>query len=637
MADEKQISYASLLRKSIFAICNQAAPFVSLILQTSLVSHHSTNSTTTIAAFSAVQATIAFATGLFNFLIAVVMNCVGNAVGAKAREEAQSRIQFAQVFTIFIGLCCGGLLLALESVILNNLLHLDEDVEDIASAYYRWRAFTLPAQLILKVATGVLAGLQRLYWFSFLNVGVSLVECSSIALLLQLDNNNSDTLDIVGRTSLIVKGIGAIIGILLIYLATPTEPTNDEELAEPLVSPSTSAEPKKWNPIGFLRDASDMMIRSLALQSSVWSMSIMAARLGTDALAAHHVAMMVWMLTSYVIDGFADLATMIGSVQLGRGDTKSFNELTLKLVKMSVVTGAMVGCFLFAFEDSVIDALLDDITVGAEDALHSIWTLLCVFQLTNSLVFVYDGVMSAAREFRFVRNAILIGVLLLFAPIVGGLWTIYGRSLLVIWIAKAVLNVWRAVTSIYRTHYYKTDEIKIRLFDSDDALAVREIWSAGLLNNIDSYGYPDSLREEETNFVNETLETGDMSAISKNYAPHGYEFYIAVSADDSITGCVALTQGMVARDGDGAGEVTRFTVAALHRGKGVGKLLLAAIVDAARGVGYTCLTITTCSMNTSALKAFESSGFDEVYRGRMDGKPEPEFVPSVRLKKALEE
>ena len=36
-------------------------------------------------------------------------------------------------------------------------------------------------------------------------------------------------------------------------------------------------------------------------------------------LCAHHVSLQIWMLTSYVVDGFADVGTMLGGQFLGGG------------------------------------------------------------------------------------------------------------------------------------------------------------------------------------------------------------------------------------------------------------------------------------------------------------------------------
>ena len=100
---------------------------------------------------------------------------------------------------------------------------------------------------------------------------------------------------------------------------------------------------------------------------------------------------------------------------------------------------------------------------------------LCAWQLCNSLVFVYDGLLSAAKQFEFVRNVFIIGVGFLFAPALGILLAT-GNGLWRIWAAKAVLNTWRCATAIWRIDFFLP-----RQWASSDE-EVRAQLSEGLLN-----------------------------------------------------------------------------------------------------------------------------------------------------------
>ena len=71
----------------------------------------------------------------------------------------------------------------------------------------------------------------------------------------------------------------------------------------------------------FLRDGAAMMGRSLTVAGlSVCAVGRGSARLPQQhgsVLAAHSITMQLWMLTSYIVDGFADVGTMLGSKLLG--------------------------------------------------------------------------------------------------------------------------------------------------------------------------------------------------------------------------------------------------------------------------------------------------------------------------------
>eukprot|EP00937_MAST-01D_sp_MAST-1D-sp2_P001082 g1082.t1 len=159
---------------------------------------------------------------------------------------------------------------------------------------------------------------------------------------------------------------------------------------------------------------------------------------------------------------------------------------------------------------------------------------------------------------------------------------------------------------------------------------------------------------EEEVFVRETLEAGDLVDVEAAYqGSPSLGFWVVLAAvaarggvegseggstppqqpqqPQQVVGCVGLRAG--AREG--VADIGRFTVARTHRGRGAGRMLLAALETQARRAGFGSLTATTVSLNAPALAAFAACGFTEVYRGRQDGKPAPEWVPFVRFEKAL--
>ncbi|GMI02178.1 hypothetical protein TrLO_g10075 [Triparma laevis f. longispina] len=172
----------------------------------------------------------------------------------------------------------------------------------------------------------------------------------------------------------------------------------------------------------------------------------------------------------------------------------------------------------------------------------------------------------------------------------------------------------------------------IRLFNNDtDFSQVRSIWSQNLLSNIETYNYPPSLSTEETEFVKETLESGDMVNIEESYQSNPRtNFWVAIDSDRTVVGCIGLRIGK-----NGTGDIGRFTVVSDFRGRSCGRMLLSSLEAYAELNEFENITATTCALNLAAVGAFNGLGFEEVFRGRSDGKPEPEYVPFVRFNKIL--
>lgn len=69
-----------------------------------------------------------------------------------------------------------------------------------------------------------------------------------------------------------------------------------------------------WSDFGlFLGDGSNMLVRSTLLQATFIAVTICVSRMGPSTLAAHQVIAQVWLLTSYIVDGFAAAGTVLGS------------------------------------------------------------------------------------------------------------------------------------------------------------------------------------------------------------------------------------------------------------------------------------------------------------------------------------
>lgn len=87
-------------------------------------------------------------------------------------------------------------------------------------------------------------------------------------------------------------------------------------------------------------------------------------------------------------------------------------------------------------------------------------------------------------------------------------------------------------------------------------------------------------------------------------------------AGDECAGCCALV-----RIGPNEFEIAKMAVTPSHQGSGIGRLLLRAVVDAARGMGATRLYIETNHTLTPAIRLYESLGFKRLDPARITPSP----------------
>jgi GNAT superfamily N-acetyltransferase len=91
--------------------------------------------------------------------------------------------------------------------------------------------------------------------------------------------------------------------------------------------------------------------------------------------------------------------------------------------------------------------------------------------------------------------------------------------------------------------------------------------------------------------------------------------FVVAWLDPAAVGC-----GGVRRAEPGVGELKRMYVAPAHRGRGVGRAVLAALEDRARTIGYERLILETGVRQPEAVALYRATGYEQIepygfYRG----------------------
>lgn len=98
----------------------------------------------------------------------------------------------------------------------------------------------------------------------------------------------------------------------------------------------------------------------------------------------------------------------------------------------------------------------------------------------------------------------------------------------------------------------------------------------------------------------------ELVTLPGKYAAPGGRLLLLVRGGEAV-GCIALR-----RFDKTSGEVKRLYVRPAERGRGLGKALAAAIVEAARTIGYRRLMLDTLEPMVEARELYRSFGFSEI-------------------------
>ena len=465
-------------------IVTESAFQIALLFELALISHATGRDG--LAAYAAVSATFAYVINLVNFCVTVTMSLVGNAVGRRAWHELGYRVGVALAAAAVAAAACAAILWGIQEPVY-RLMGLTANVARLARSFYTIRLATVLPLLLRRVCTGVLGGYQRYVPLAALSVGVAAMEvASNYVALFPLGGG----LPAATWASVLTAAVGAAAALAVVVRAPPDDargqirirlrwarkhadqaddssntarlldaPVVDADQYEDADETAPAARRNARGAAAIVREyakaSGNMVIRSLLLSTSVWSLSLLAARLGAAALGAHAVVLQLWMVTSYVCDGFADAGTMLGAKLLGEKQHSRLLHLCNRLVAYGVATGVICGAGIWLLEPVIFRLYFADSSAAersAERALLSrVWPLLCCAQVVNSAVFVYDGLIYATKSFAYVRNLMLVGCLFVFAPLLAATF-VETRTLLWIWASKAVLNSWRLVWAVRLIH-----------------------------------------------------------------------------------------------------------------------------------------------------------------------------------------
>jgi len=184
--------------------------------------------------------------------------------------------------------------------------------------------------------------------------------------------------------------------------------------------------------------------RGLLLNAVLISSSLVAERFSTSDLAAHGLAIQIWLLIAFLLDGFAHAGLAFGSRLLGAGHFGRARKLAWRLVVTSAGLAALIAAGLFVLWTALPSIFgLDGVAAAA---FAAVMLPMCIQTLPASVAFVADGMLKGAGDLGFLAQQMAAASLVAF-PI--GL-VVFGGSLRGLWWAmtawvstRALLCAWR--------------------------------------------------------------------------------------------------------------------------------------------------------------------------------------------------
>ena len=157
---------------------------------------------------------------------------------------------------------------------------------------------------------------------------------------------------------------------------------------------------------------SDIMIRSFILLFAFSFFTAQGSRMGDITLAANAILMNFFLLSAFILDGFATATEQLVGKAIGARYLPAFNKTVRISLIWSAILSALIFCFLMLFGPTIIAWLTTNLAVQKEANIYLIWAALTgVFGV---LAFQMDGVFIGATWSKDMRNMMIISLAVYF-------------------------------------------------------------------------------------------------------------------------------------------------------------------------------------------------------------------------------
>ncbi|WP_104526110.1 MATE family efflux transporter [Blastococcus atacamensis] len=191
----------------------------------------------------------------------------------------------------------------------------------------------------------------------------------------------------------------------------------------------------------------DLLLRAAVLQVAFLAAAGVAARAGTVPLAAHQIALQLFLFLALVLDAYAIAAQTLVGQALGRGLPAEARATARRVALWGLGTGALIGGLLLGLRGLLLPLFTGDPAVVAQ--AEAVWWFLAGMQPLAGLVFALDGVLIGAGDVGYLRTLTIGSALLGFLPL-SLLALPLGWGLAGVWTGLSVFIVLRLVGTVLR-------------------------------------------------------------------------------------------------------------------------------------------------------------------------------------------
>ncbi|ROM55571.1 MATE family efflux transporter [Pseudomonas rhodesiae] len=376
---------------------------------------------------------VAVGASLYTFLAWAMgflrMGSTGFAAQAAGRKDGAALRQILlQGLLLALGL---AILLGTVGIPLSHMalewMQPSEQLNQLTRDFFHTRLFGLPAALASYALVGWFLGTQNARAPLAILLTTNLVNIAlNLWFVLGLEWGVAGS----ARASVIAEWTGALLGLALTQKALRAYPGH--------IAWAALKRWQSWRPL--LAVNRDIFIRSLALQSVFFMITVQGARLGDATVAANALLLNGLLLTAHALDGLAHAVEALCGHAIGARDRQTLRRSLVVAGGWSLI--ASLGfALLFTVAGHLFIAMQTDIPSVRETA-DTYLPYLAVLPLIAVWSYLLDGLFIGATRAREMRDGMLLTVLI----VLPFAWALQGLGNHGLWITFLLFMALRSFT-----------------------------------------------------------------------------------------------------------------------------------------------------------------------------------------------
>lgn len=284
-----------------------------------------------------------------------------------------------------------------------KLYNAENLILDYSVEYYRIRVLGFPFTLFVIAVFGTFRGLQNTYYPMIIAIsGAALNVVLDFVLVYGVDGV------IAGQH---IKGAAYASLIAQVFMALFSAYLLLTKTSIPLRF-SFPLNPQIKN---FAFMILNLFIRALALNITLYFATKYATGYGKSYIAAYTIAINLWFLGAFIIDGYASAGNILSGKLFGQKNYDQLIKLSNRLIKYGIYLGisvAIIGGILYY----PIGEIFTDETNVLNQFYNVFWIVLAMQPLC-ALAFIFDGIFKGLGKMEDLRNVLLLSTFLVFIPV----------------------------------------------------------------------------------------------------------------------------------------------------------------------------------------------------------------------------